>query len=238
MSLTTTEEALVRELLAQQAAILSLAENEATIQSKLGATKVTLSDLTAASSLGDTDLLLVRQGTTDKSVLGSIIKALATLADNSVTQAKMADNSVGTAEIIDANVTDAKIAGMSATKLTGDVAAARITSALNATGSAPMFSCRAWVNFNGQGTIAIRGSGNVSSLTDEGVGAYAVNMITAMPDANYNVVVGGSFYPNPQTAQSNNCFAGTVNTVSFRLSTQNSANTKHDAELIYAAVFR
>lgn len=74
MSLTTTEEALVRELLAQQAAILSLAENEATIQSKLGATKVTLSDLTAASALGDTDLLLVRQGTTDKSVSGSLLK--------------------------------------------------------------------------------------------------------------------------------------------------------------------
>lgn len=74
MSLTTTEEALVRELLAQQAAILSLAENEATIQSKLGATKVTLSDLTPASSLADTDLLLVRQGTSDKSTTGALLK--------------------------------------------------------------------------------------------------------------------------------------------------------------------
>lgn len=74
MSLTTTEEALVRELLAQQAAILSLAENEATIQSKLGATKVTLSDLTSATALADTDLLLVRQGTSDKRTTGALLK--------------------------------------------------------------------------------------------------------------------------------------------------------------------
>lgn len=68
MALTSTEEALVRQLLDQQAAILSLAGNETTITSKLGATKVTLSDLVAASSLADADLLLTRQGTNDKSV--------------------------------------------------------------------------------------------------------------------------------------------------------------------------
>lgn len=68
MSLTASEEALVRQLLDQQAAILSLAGNEATITSKLGATKVTLADLVAASAVADADLLLARQGTTDKSV--------------------------------------------------------------------------------------------------------------------------------------------------------------------------
>jgi hypothetical protein len=73
MALTATEEALVRQLLDQQAAILSLAGNEATITSKLGATKVTLSDLVAASSMADTDLLLTRQGTSDKSLAASIL---------------------------------------------------------------------------------------------------------------------------------------------------------------------
>lgn len=73
MALTSSEEALVRQLLDQQAAILSLANNEATIQSKLGATKVTLADLVAASSLADADLLLTRQGTTDKSVRADIL---------------------------------------------------------------------------------------------------------------------------------------------------------------------
>jgi hypothetical protein len=49
----------------------------------------------------------------------------------------------------------------------------------------PQFACRAWVNFNGTGTVAIRGSGNVSSITDLGVGRYTVNFTTAMADANY-----------------------------------------------------
>jgi hypothetical protein len=75
---------------------------------------------------------------------------------------------------------------IAATQLTGDVAAARITNALNATGSAPIYACRAWVNFNGTGTVAINASGNVSSITDNGAGDYTVNFTTAMPDENYN----------------------------------------------------
>ena len=51
--------------------------------------------------------------------------------------------------------------------------------------SAVAYGCRAWVNFNGTGTPAIRGSGNVSSITDNGTGDYTVNFTTAMPDANY-----------------------------------------------------
>ena len=47
------------------------------------------------------------------------------------------------------------------------------------------YGCRAWVNFNGTGTVAIRDSGNVSSITDQGTGLYQVNFTTAMPDANY-----------------------------------------------------
>lgn len=68
MAFTPTEEAQVRLLLDQQAAILSLAGNEATITSKLGATKVTLSDLAVASSANASDLMLTRQGVTDKSI--------------------------------------------------------------------------------------------------------------------------------------------------------------------------
>ena len=63
------------------------------------------------------------------------------------------------------------------------------------TGSAPSYTCRAWVNFNGNGTVAIRASGNVSSITDNGTGDYTVNFTTAMPDANYAIVgtcMGGS----------------------------------------------
>jgi hypothetical protein len=47
------------------------------------------------------------------------------------------------------------------------------------------YSARAWVNFNGTGAVAIRSSGNVSSITDNGTGLYTVNFSTAMPDTNY-----------------------------------------------------
>lgn len=52
---------------------------------------------------------------------------------------------------------------------------------------ATAFGCRVWVNFNGTGTVAIRGSGNVSSISDNGTGDYTINFTTAMPDANYGV---------------------------------------------------
>ena len=51
---------------------------------------------------------------------------------------------------------------------------------------ATAFGCRAWVNFNGTGTVAIRASGNVSSISDNGTGDYTVNFTTAMPDANFS----------------------------------------------------
>lgn len=50
------------------------------------------------------------------------------------------------------------------------------------------YKCRAWVNFNGTGTVAIRAAGNVSSITDNGTGDYTVNFTNAMSDANYAVV--------------------------------------------------
>jgi hypothetical protein len=53
---------------------------------------------------------------------------------------------------------------------------------------ATAYGCRAWVNFNGTGTVAIRGDGNVDTITDAGTGRYTVNFTTAMPDANYAVV--------------------------------------------------
>ena len=78
-------------------------------------------------------------------------------------------------------VTDAKL-NLSAN-------ASNVKTALNASGSAPIYACRAWVNFNGTGTVAIRASGNVSSITDNGVGDYTVNFATAMQDVNYSTNV-------------------------------------------------
>ena len=78
--------------------------------------------------------------------------------------------------------------GVDATELVGDIAADRMKDGFNASGSAPVYACRAWVNFDGTGTVSIRASGNVSSITDNGTGNYTVNFTTAMPDANYSVV--------------------------------------------------
>ncbi len=87
MALTPTEEAEVRDLLAQNAALLSLAASEPTIISKLGATKVNLSGLPAAASLSPTDILLVRQGVDDKSVALSVLNT--TIAGNAATKTEV-----------------------------------------------------------------------------------------------------------------------------------------------------
>jgi hypothetical protein len=68
----------------------------------------------------------------------------------------------------------------------------QVKAATNATGSAPVYACRAWVNFNGTGTVAIRESGNVSSVTRNGTGDYTINFTTAMPDANYSILGMGN----------------------------------------------
>jgi hypothetical protein len=49
-------------------------------------------------------------------------------------------------------------------------------------------TCRAWVNFNGTGTVAIRASFNVSSISDIGTGLYRINFATNMPDINFSAV--------------------------------------------------
>jgi hypothetical protein len=69
----------------------------------------------------------------------------------------------------------------------------RMREGFNASGSAPVYACRAWVNFDGTTSPpTIRASGNVSSVTKSATGRYRVNFSTAMPDANYCVGPGGS----------------------------------------------
>lgn len=87
MALTSTEEARLRALIAQQAALLSLAGNEATITSKLSATKVNLSGIAAASSLVDTDITLVRQGAADKSSSLTVLKTWITSSMSAISTA-------------------------------------------------------------------------------------------------------------------------------------------------------
>lgn len=69
---------------------------------------------------------------------------------------------------------------------------ARVKTALNASGDAPAYACRAWVNFNGTGTVNIRASGNISSIVDNGVGLYILNFTTSIQDNNYSIVSNAS----------------------------------------------
>lgn len=57
---------------------------------------------------------------------------------------------------------------------------------------ATAYGCRAWVNFNGNGTVAVIASGNVSSITDGGVGVYTINFATALADNKYSIVSSAS----------------------------------------------
>ena len=77
------------------------------------------------------------------------------------------------------------VLGTSPTLTTPTINSAQVATV---SGTAPLYFARAWVNFNGTGTPAIRGSGNVTSITDNGVGDYTINFTTAMPDANYSTV--------------------------------------------------
>ncbi len=104
-------------------------------------------------------------------------------------------------------------------------------------GTAPLYAARAWVNFNGTGTVAIRASGNVSSITDNGVGDYTVNFTTAMPDANYSAVA--SLMSGVGTGNTNTQVFGTVATGSVRTWQVNSASgVLLDAAAIGVAIFR
>lgn len=107
MALTAAEEALVRELIAQNPELLSLAGNEATIISKLGASKKNLSQLAAALSLNDTDLLFTRQGTSDKSVTPLLLKGYA-------------QDGMATQKAVQAGDYNTSVAGGTADAITGD----------------------------------------------------------------------------------------------------------------------
>lgn len=107
------------------------------------------------------------------------------------------------------------------------------------TGTAPSYLSRAWVNFNGTGAVSIRASGNVSSITDNGVGDYTVNFSTAMPDANYAATSIGPSIGNSggafQVAQNT---AATPTASAYRLNVQSVGGTMTDNAFVSLAFFR
>jgi hypothetical protein len=138
---------------------------------------------------------------------------------------------VGTTYLVDGSVTPAKLStGAPSWDSSGNLS---FNSGYGS--NAVAYGCRAWVNFNGTGTPAIRASANVSSITDNGTGDYTVNLTTAMPDANYAVVTGGK-----QDDTYNDRFFSTkvVNTSSFRMYFAAYSIGLYDPTYAHAAVFR
>jgi len=100
--------------------------------------------------------------------------------------------------------------------------------------AATAYGCRAWVNFNGTGAVAIRDSGNVSSITDLGTGQYQVNFTTAMPDVNYAIVFSG--YGN--SARNTTTANISTSSAAYLFVYTDSTSTFIDAGSAYVAVFR
>lgn len=103
-------------------------------------------------------------------------------------------------------------------------------------------SAKAWVNFNGTGTVAIRASYNVSSITDNGTGDYTVNFTNAFADTNYVTQLTGM-----RDSDGNGSFNATVRggtystyvtTSSVRILAENDSGTRVDAPYYGVAVFR
>lgn len=98
------------------------------------------------------------------------------------------------------------------------------------TGSPAYYGARAWVNFDGTGTVSINGSENVSSITDNGTGDYTVNFSTNMPDANYAAPM--SFNTGA------NGLVFSFSTSSFRIFLFDNSGSNIDSSTVTAAVFR
>lgn len=102
------------------------------------------------------------------------------------------------------------------------------------------YKCRAWVNFNGTGTVAIRASGNVSSITDNGTGDYTVNFTSAMPDANYCFQLSQSDAVNGSTYVFPSQFTTSPTTSALRVGNIGSgtSSAKGDPSIYCVAIFR
>ena len=106
---------------------------------------------------------------------------------------------------------------------------------------ATAYGCRAWVNFDASsGTPSIRGSGNVSSITDNGVGDFTINFTNAMPDVNYSAAITGNWAASVGAyADPNNAFApyGQAPTTStLRVGTR-SSSAFFDYAYVFVQVF-
>lgn len=187
--------------------------------------------LTAAATLGDGFVFGVRNSGTGTVTIDPDV---AELIDGVATITFAA----GASGFVACNGTAFKTLGKAGPVADGSITAAKLDGSPPA--GPPIYAPRAWVNFNGTGTVAIRAQGNVGSITDNGVGDYTVNFTTAMPDANYAATVGGSNVANGNAYLTLREYStGTpINTTHVNVKGVNGANAAADMDTATVAVFR
>ena len=116
---------------------------------------------------------------------------------------------------------------------TADIAANAVTTAKLGTDEASGLA-KAWVKFNGIGTVAIKASYNVSSITDNGTGSYTVNFATAMADAEYCVTMSALNLDGMGGYGVNSA----PTTTSVGVNTRNGTNSQTDRISVSVAIFR
>jgi hypothetical protein len=100
--------------------------------------------------------------------------------------------------------------------------------------TATAYGCRAWVNFDGSGTVSIFGSANVSSITDNGTGDYTINFTNSMPDINYSFQGSASH----TAATSNGIHTVELRTGAARSTSKTTSSIRHDVVYAHPAAYR
>jgi hypothetical protein len=192
-------------------------------------------DIDAAAAIAHTKLANITAGRVLLGNASNVPTATELTGDVTVSNAgvtSIAANAVVTADIADANVTAAKLSGAQ-------------------TGSAPIYGCRAWVNFDGTrneadtgastngANVKIRASGNVASVLKNATGDYTITFTTAMPDANYADAIGGRRSPAGSVSQALKTEASTKTASTFRILTgTTTGNAFDDHQEVSVAIFR
>lgn len=204
--------------------------------------------ITISSTTGTVTSVALSGGTTGLTATGGPITTSGTLTlggtlavangGTGATTAAAARTNLGLGSMAVQDSTNVSITGgsVAAGTLLGNVAAANISNALNASGSAPLFACRAWAYFNGT-TASVAGSGNISSVVRNGPGDYTVNFATAMPDAAYAAMVSGA--RSDSSSGADGFRKACLNAVgSIRIITYDTSTTATDHALVSIAIFK